>query len=266
MASFPSSSSSPPLLLFLLLLSLSLFPFPSQSTNCTSQTFSNNRPFHSCSNLPHLNSSLYWTYHPSNSSLSIAFVAPPTKSNGWIAWAINPTATHMVGAQSLIAFLNSNGSIVVRTFNITSYGPISPSPISIPVSDLQAESSDGVFRIFATVEVPKNMTKINQVWQVGGSVTGGVPDKHDFGQENLNAFGELDLLNGGNGEQQKSNGTVPVSGGNQKSNGTVPTSGVNATSISSPSSSPSSFSTILAPSVVSFWTLFVGILTIFWSV
>lgn len=125
-------------------------------------------------------------------------------------------------------------------------------------------------RIFGSVEVPDNKTKINQVWQVGGAVTGGVPDKHEFRSENLKATGELDLLKGKKVvQEQKSNGTVsgtpPVTvsagGGNQKGNGTKSDKGGNATSTAASSSS-----SILGSSRVSFWSLFVGIVTIFWSV
>ncbi|RWR74644.1 putative membrane protein [Cinnamomum micranthum f. kanehirae] len=221
MASSSSSSSS---LLLMTLLSLSFLTNPSHSTttNCSSQTFSKNRIFQTCNNLPQLNSSLHWTYNPSNSSLSLAFQATPPHPNGWIAWAINPTSKGMIGSQSLIAFHQPNGSMTVQTFDIEAYGPIKESPISIQVSDLEAEFSDGLMRIFATVGVANNATVLNQVWQVGGSVTGGVPDKHDFGQENLKAMGTVDLLQG-ESKQQQSNGATSAAG-NQKQLNSIPSS------------------------------------------
>ncbi|KAJ8646216.1 hypothetical protein MRB53_007964 [Persea americana] len=173
-----------------------LRPEPANGATCSSQTFSNNKLFDFCNDLPHLESYLHWTYNSSKPSLSIAFVAPPAKSTGWVAWAINPTSTGMAGSQSLIAFHHSNGSLIVRTFNITSYGPISPSPIAFDVSDSSAEYSDGVMRIFATLALPVGTTKVNQVWQVGSSVTDNVPDKHAFQADNLNSKGTLDLLKG----------------------------------------------------------------------
>ncbi|KAJ8648806.1 hypothetical protein MRB53_001829 [Persea americana] len=193
-----SSSSSTLLILFLILFSLSFLTLSANGLTCSSQTFSNNRLFASCSDLPHLDSTLHWTYS-SKSTLSLAFVAPPAKPNGWISWAINPTSTGMIGAQSLIAFPQSDGSITIQTFNITSYGPVQQSPIAFEVSGASAEYSGGLMKIFATVKLPVGMTKVNQVWQVGGSVTNGVPDKHDFKADNMNSKGTLDLLKGESG-------------------------------------------------------------------
>ena len=52
-------------------------------------------------------------------------------------------------------------------------------------------------RIFATVTLPeKGATTVNQVWQVGPSLTNGVLDKHEFQPANLNSKGTLDLLKG----------------------------------------------------------------------
>uniref|UniRef100_A0A5B7BWF8 DOMON domain-containing protein n=2 Tax=Davidia involucrata TaxID=16924 RepID=A0A5B7BWF8_DAVIN len=172
---------------------------PSLSLTCTSQNFTNNKLYTDCVDLPYLSSYLHWTYNSTKSSLSIAFIAPPAKSDGWIAWAINPNATGMVGSQSLIAFKDSNGSMTVNTYSISSYSSILPSKLSFNVSDRSAEYSDGLMKIFATLELP--VSTVNQVWQVGGSVTDGRPEKHDFQPANLNSMGFLDL------RVAKSNGT-----------------------------------------------------------
>lgn len=59
---------------------------------------------------------------------------------------------------------------------------------------------------------------------MGGSVTGGVPDKHDFGPENLKAMGTVDLLQGETKQQQQqSNGTTSAAG-NQKQQNSIPSS------------------------------------------
>ncbi|XP_058093498.1 cytochrome b561 and DOMON domain-containing protein At3g25290-like [Magnolia sinica] len=188
--------ASPSLLLsFLTLLLLSI---QSHSATCPSQTFSSNRIFTLCVDLPHLSSSLHWTYNASSSTLHLAFVAPPASSNGWISWAINPTGPAMIGSQSLIAFRNSSGLIAVQTFNISDY-VIKPSKIAYNVSNLVGEYSDGVMRIFATVDLPTGLTTLNQVWQVGHSVTDGIPDKHDLLSENMNSKGTIDLLKGESG-------------------------------------------------------------------
>ncbi|KAK1353086.1 Cytochrome b561 and DOMON domain-containing protein [Heracleum sosnowskyi] len=181
----------------LLLISLSLFSV-SQSLTCTSQKFINNKLYQHRNNLPQLNSYLHYTYDAKKSSLSIAFVATPPKPNGWVSWAINPTTTGMKGSQALIGFKNLDGSVVVKTYNINSYGPLVESELSFEVTQKSCEFFDEVFKIFATVVLPEmgNETTLNQVWQVGASVTGGVPDKHEFQPQNLNSKGTLDFLSG----------------------------------------------------------------------
>ncbi|KAJ6824906.1 deSI-like proteinisoform X1 [Iris pallida] len=110
--------------LFFLIFTLLL---PSQSaaiSPCASRTFSSNRVFSTCAALPHLSASLHWTLDPSTSLLSLAFAAP-APSDGWLAWAVNPTADGMIGSQTLIAFRGGHsGAVVVKTYNITSYGPV----------------------------------------------------------------------------------------------------------------------------------------------
>ncbi|KAL6967954.1 hypothetical protein U1Q18_033757, partial [Sarracenia purpurea var. burkii] len=167
---------------------------PSHSLTCTSQTFTNHKLYTNCADLPTLSAFLHWSYNSTTSSLSIAFVAPPAKPDGWIAWGINPTATGMIGTQALIAFKQSNGSMKVDTYNISSPQSVVPSKISFAVSDMSAEDSGGLIKIFATLALPENTTSVNQVWQVGGSVTNGLPDKHAFDPANMKATGTLDLV------------------------------------------------------------------------
>ncbi|KAF5446463.1 hypothetical protein F2P56_032091 [Juglans regia] len=190
MASPPSSASDFLVLTLWALLVIS----PVHSLTCNSQTFTNNGLYKQCLDLPTLSSYLHWTYNQSNSTLSIAFIAPPSKSEGWIAWAINPTGLTMKGSQTLLAFKSDNGAMIVKTYNISEIGPITESKISFNVWDLSAESSGSVMRLFAKVKVPSNPQTINQVWQVGPSVTGGVPDKHDMQPANLNAKSTLSLV------------------------------------------------------------------------
>ncbi|KAG2672641.1 hypothetical protein I3760_13G051700 [Carya illinoinensis] len=190
MASSPSPASDFLVLTLWALLVIS----PVHSLTCSSQTFTNNGLYKKCMDLPTLSSYLHWTYDQSNSSLSIAFIAPPSKSGGWIAWAINPTDTGMKGSQALLAFKSDNGSMTVKTYNISNIGPVTESKISFDVWDASAESSSGVMRLFAKLKVPSNPQTINQVWQVGPSVTGGVPDAHSMQTANLNAKSSLSLV------------------------------------------------------------------------
>ncbi|KAL8496213.1 hypothetical protein ACS0TY_020070 [Phlomoides rotata] len=190
--------ASPPLIVVtLFLLSTVSLISPSQSATCTSQTFTNNKIYSFCNDLPFLNSYLHWTFDSATSTLSIAFVAPPAGPNGWISWAINPTAAGMVGSQALIAFRDSGGKMTVKTYNVTSYNPITESKVWYDVKESSAEFSGGVISLFATVVLPvKGKTTLNHVWQVGQSVTSGVPDKHEFQSGNLNSKGSFDLLRG----------------------------------------------------------------------
>ncbi|KAF6144281.1 hypothetical protein GIB67_024508, partial [Kingdonia uniflora] len=186
-------------LTLLLFASLLLQPHTSFSltTTCSSQKFSKNRFFANCTDLTKLNSYLHWSYDSSKSSLSIAFIATPSKPSGWIAWAINPFSTGMLGSQALIAYRQGNGSMTVGTFNVSNYKGVEPGKIAFEVPEMEAEYVDGVMRIYATVVLTKAVgTVVNQVWQVGDGVTGGIPNIHGFTPDNLNSKATLDLVKG----------------------------------------------------------------------
>ncbi|XP_016515873.1 auxin-induced in root cultures protein 12-like [Nicotiana tabacum] len=180
--------------LFFFFISFLLNFSPVISLKCSSQIFSNNTHFANCTDLTFLKSSLHWTYNSKNSTLSIAFIAPLPSNNGWIAWGINPTTPSMIGTHSLIAFKESNGSIVVKTYNLTSYKTIVESnKLLFTVLDSKAESSNGVMKILATLVLPANLTSVNHVWQIGPVVKDGIPVVHKFDADNLNSKGILDL-------------------------------------------------------------------------
>jgi hypothetical protein len=182
--------------LFLILLSISLVPTSHAATktpSCSSYKFTNNNTYTKCTDLDQLSASLHWTYN-SDGTLSIAFIAPPAAPTGWVAWGINPTAESMVGTQALIAFKESNGSMTVKTYNITSTKSVQESPILYETSDLSSEfGSDSNIVLFATLKIGKSVESLNQVYQVGSSVTKGVPDKHAFKQENMASTAVLTL-------------------------------------------------------------------------
>ncbi|KAL5702950.1 hypothetical protein ACHQM5_028105 [Ranunculus cassubicifolius] len=201
----PSSTSLGVSAIFLLLL---LQPQPSFSQTCSTQTLPKNRLFQHCTDLPNLNSYLHWTYNSAKSTLDIAFISPPSKPNGWISWAINPTSQKMIGSQALIAYKDTNGAMTVKTFNISSF-KIAPSKIDFEVPEMVAEYSNNVMSIFASIILPKGLGPVvNQVWQVGGSVTNGIPDKHDFGAGNMKAMGTLDLAKGGSSTSNGADSTL----------------------------------------------------------
>ncbi|ONH92740.1 hypothetical protein PRUPE_8G192700 [Prunus persica] len=199
---------------------LALLISPAQAATCTSQTFKKNKLYAHCSDLPFLSSYLHWTYNASNSSLSVAFVAKPAKSDGWVAWAINPTETKMAGAQTLLAYKTENGAPAVNTLNISSYSSIVPGKLSFEVWDVSAEFSNDTFTIFATVKVPKDAASVNQVWQVGSAVnkTSGFPEKHDVAPPNLKSFGTLSL--GANSTTTTNSTTGTPAGTNTTTNST----------------------------------------------
>ncbi|BFG39738.1 hypothetical protein CerSpe_260120 [Prunus speciosa] len=174
---------------------LALLVSPAQAATCTAQAFNNNKLYSSCTDLPVLSSYLHWTYDTSNSSMSIAFVCTPSQSDGWVAWGINPTSTKMAGAQILLAYNTDSGIPTVKTFNISSYTSLVPGKLSFDIGNISSEFSNGTFKIFAAVKVPKNEKSVNQVWQVGPRVnqTSGFPDKHDIVGPNLESFQTLSL-------------------------------------------------------------------------
>ncbi|KAI4354209.1 hypothetical protein L6164_003098 [Bauhinia variegata] len=186
MASMPFASVILGISFWVLLIS------PAHSQNCTSQKFSGNRVFANCSDLPTLSAVLHYNYNASNSSLSIAFTATPSKPDGWVAWAINPNGTGMLGAQALIAF-KLDSKLTVKTYNLESYKSIKQEKLSFDVWDLSAEENNGTMTIFAGVKLPGKAENVSQVWQVGPSVTDGTPDKHEFKPANLGSKGTLAL-------------------------------------------------------------------------
>ncbi|CAL0302809.1 unnamed protein product [Lupinus luteus] len=183
----------------LFFLFLSFFILKTSSQSCTSQKLTlpkTNTLYSNCIELPYLTSFLHYTHNPSNSSLSIAFIASPPSPSGWVSWGLNPTGTGMVGTQAIAAY-TQHGEITIKTLDIQSYNVLVPGKLSYDVWDLSAEQSDGVIRIFATLKV-KEVGEVNQVWQVGPSVTNGRLDIHGFQPENLNSKGILKLSGGQN--------------------------------------------------------------------
>ncbi|EHA8591121.1 Auxin-induced in root cultures protein 12 [Cocos nucifera] len=181
-------------LLSMAIAAVCFLPPPVAAQACKSKDVGSNRVFADCSDLPHLSASLHWTYNSTAGALSIGFAAPPAKQGGWVAWAINPTGTGMLGAQTLAAFQEADGKLVVKTYNVSAYTPpLKESKIAFETADLAAEYANGTIWIFGTVMVGKDVKSVNQVWQVGPSVTNGVPDKHETKKDNLDAKGTLTL-------------------------------------------------------------------------
>uniref|UniRef100_A0A2P2IPQ5 Cytochrome b561 and DOMON domain-containing protein n=1 Tax=Rhizophora mucronata TaxID=61149 RepID=A0A2P2IPQ5_RHIMU len=178
---------------------------PAHSQRCTSQKFTNNNLYAHCLDLPALNSFLHFTYDSMNSTLSIAFIASPSKAEGWISWALNPTVEKMAGSQALVAYKNPTGEVIVKTYNISGYTPdkVVQSKLDFDVWDTVGEEDSGKMRIFAKIKVPSNLAAkgtINHVWQVGPSVkaNGGLTP-HEVSGPNLMSVGNLDFKSGQSG-------------------------------------------------------------------
>lgn len=168
---------------------------PTQSLICTSLKIRNSIKQHAnCIQLPTFNSTLHFTYNATNSSLSIAFSATPSDTNGWIAWAINPMGVGMVGSQALVAF-KDKGFVVAKTYNISSYSSIVEGKLSFDIWDLEARiANDGKMVIYCSLKIPAGARKLNQVWQVGAAVSNGQLMTHELGKANLGSMGELNLV------------------------------------------------------------------------
>uniref|UniRef100_A0A0D9X9Z0 DOMON domain-containing protein n=1 Tax=Leersia perrieri TaxID=77586 RepID=A0A0D9X9Z0_9ORYZ len=174
---------------------------PASAATCAGEKFPAGKTYASCKDLPSLGASIHYTYDAEKSSLSVAFVAAPASSSGgWVAWGLNPTAEGMAGTQALVALKSGGGSSapVVKTYNITGYVPLggASTPIAFPATELAADEVGGKIRLFGKLQLHKGMKSVNQVWQVGSSVTGGAPDKHAFAAANLASKAKLVLAGG----------------------------------------------------------------------
>ncbi|EOA31335.1 hypothetical protein CARUB_v10014508mg [Capsella rubella] len=184
-----SSPSSSLLIFAVAACFLSLISPAISQTSCSTQKLSSAASFDSCQDLPVLDSYLHYSYNASNSSLSVAFVATPSETNGWVAWAINPTGSNMSGSQAFLAYRSGAGAApVVKTYNISGYSSLVEGKLAFDFWNLRAESlSGGKIAIYTTVKVPAGADSVNQVWQLGGNVTNGRPGVHPFGKDNLSS-------------------------------------------------------------------------------
>ncbi|KAL9243461.1 hypothetical protein vseg_017346 [Gypsophila vaccaria] len=196
------------LCLLLVLLILEFNPTQSQSPTCSQYAFQTsnvaNRTsptnFHTCVDLPVLNSFLHWTYIPATATLEIAYrhrsLSPPTSK--WVAWAINPTGNGMVGAQCLVAHRNpKDGSMIAYTSPVSGYGTkLGKGDLSFKVTGLSAVGSNNEIIIFATLEVPRNATTLNQLWQDGPLSSDAAPLIHSISGPNVRSTASLNLLSG----------------------------------------------------------------------
>ncbi|KAI5330759.1 PREDICTED: cytochrome [Prunus dulcis] len=187
---------------FSVLLSLSLPSSHAQTSTCGDYKFTNTS-FTSCSDLPYLNSFLHWTFEQSTGKLQMAYRHTGITASNWVSWAINPNlnsaSSAMLGAQCLVAFQQSNGTMrfyksPIGTSNYAA--SLAEGSLTYEVSDLSAQylNNDEMI-IFATWALPTNSTTILQVWQEG-PVSNDLPSGHPATAPNINAKGTLNLLSG----------------------------------------------------------------------
>lgn len=172
----------------------------SNAQNCSTYTFSNSRSFTNCNNLPVLNSFIHWNYHQNNHTIDIAYRHTQITSSNWVAWALNPAATGMVGAQALVALVGADGTVRVYTAPITSLRTtLQEGALSFAVPSKSAVFvDDNQIIIYATIELPQGATSFNQVWQ-HGDVSGGSPQRHDTSGDHVRSSGTIDFATGEQG-------------------------------------------------------------------
>jgi hypothetical protein len=210
--------------LALLLLLLAAPRLASAAGACAAEKFPAGRTYETCEDLPKLGASLHWAYDASKHTLSVAFVAAPAAAGGWVAWGLNPTGEGMAGTQALVA-LKGSGSAApsVNTYNITGYVALGAAsmPIAFPATDLAADAagSGGKMRVYGKLQLRAGMRAVNQVWQVGSSVTGGAPDKHALDAANLAAKSKLVLAGKSAAAASPAPALAPEAGGPAASSG-----------------------------------------------
>lgn len=176
------------LLLLLACAVLAVSPLAAAQTSCANCTFSGGRLYAACSALEELGASVHWTYHAANGTADVAFRVPQAAS-GWAAWAINPSAVGMLGANAVVAYHDpGTGVVAVVTAVIDSYAPVvEDGNLSLAVYRRGAEYADGAYAIYATIALPGNSTRQNIVWQAGTTSGNrkGLPDGHQTYGDNV---------------------------------------------------------------------------------
>ncbi|KAF3662825.1 cytochrome and DOMON domain-containing protein like [Capsicum chacoense] len=183
------------LLAFYFLFFSLLFLSSSAQTNCSDFQF-RGKSYDSCSDLRTLNSFIHWNYNLSSGRVDIAFRKSVNKYGRWLAWAINPTSTGMIGSQAFVALQRSDGTLEAYTSPINTYGIVKGN-LSFRVHDVSAQNINGHVIIFARFELPMNGTNIvNHVWQEGPLQDDDTPGSHGMSGDNMKSFGTLDFHSG----------------------------------------------------------------------
>ncbi|KAK7262096.1 hypothetical protein RJT34_29656 [Clitoria ternatea] len=187
-----------------------------QTQTCKSQTFSNNKVYANCRDLPQLTSYLHWNYDRASGNFDIAFRhGDITSTNKWVAWGINPKndlGRAMIGAQALVAIIPSTGTPTAHTTSIADTNTqLQEGTIRYPVSGLSAAYENKEVTIFATLTLPNDTTSLVHVWQ-DGTLSGSTPQEHSHIDGHQDSKQLLDLVSGstqasssGNSRQRRRN-------------------------------------------------------------
>ncbi|MCL7051546.1 hypothetical protein MKW94_003029 [Papaver nudicaule] len=169
----------------------------SKAQICTNYTFSSNKIYSSCNDLPVLSSYLHWNYNTTSKTMDIAFRHTNMTSSKWVAWGINPTAKGMVGTQALVAFQDSNGTLRAYTSSVAGYTTqLQQGNLTFGVPSISAQLVNNEITIFATLELSSsNTSSITQLWQEG-TVKGDSLMAHVTSGDNIKSVDTLDLLSG----------------------------------------------------------------------
>lgn len=189
------------LTLALCVLSSIILTSSAQTQSCKNQTFSNNKAFTTCRDLPQLTSYLHWSYDETSGKLDIAYIHTGiTATNRWVAWAINPSSNldpAMIGAQALVAIPQAGASPKAYTSNIVDTSTrLQEGTISYPVSGLSATYQNNEVTIFATLTLPNGTTSLVHVWQDGVLSSDSTPLEHSHESSHQNSKEVLDLVSG----------------------------------------------------------------------
>ncbi|KAL4618813.1 hypothetical protein ACB092_06G037300 [Castanea dentata] len=154
--------------------------------------------FNACSNLPVLNSTLYWNYNISSGMVEIAFRQPGIDIfSTWISWGINPTSIGMIDAQAFVAYTRKDGNLIAYTSPITNYRTsLKEGALSFPVFDVSAMYENNSITIFATLQLPRETITVDHVWQKGPMYGNNVPKIHSLLRDELRSYGTLNFLSG----------------------------------------------------------------------
>ncbi|CAN8324930.1 unnamed protein product [Cochlearia groenlandica] len=171
----------------------------SSAQSCSSYKFTTNNVFESCNDLPFLDSFLHYTYDSSTGSLHIAYRHTKLTNSKWVAWALNPTSTGMVGAQAIVAYPQSDGTVRAYTSSIRSYQTsLQEGGLSFNVSALSATYENNEMVVLASLKLPQDLGNggtINTVWQ-DGSISGDSLLPHSTSGDNVRSMSALDLVSG----------------------------------------------------------------------